>query len=31
MFPEKIEIISENVDKLKLSTSKSVDNFKKPR
>ncbi len=29
MFPEKIEIISENVDKLKLSTSKSVDNFRK--
>lgn len=29
MFPEKIEIISENVDKLKLSTSKSMDNFRK--
>ncbi len=29
MFPEKIEIISENVDKLKLSTSKSIDNFRK--
>lgn len=29
MFPEKIEIISENVDKLKLSASKSMDNFRK--